>query len=383
SMGGPKPSVEGPEDAFVAKVNPSGSALVYSGFVGGTASDFASDIAIDSAGAVYISGQSNSATITGAPAGPDPSGNGGEDGFVAKVSPDGSALVYGGFIGGTDNDDARDVAVDPSGRAYVVGQTQSSSGFPAVIGPDLSLGGSMDGYVARINPAGTGFDFAGYVGGASQDFLRGVALAPNDVLYVGGGSSSGQFAPPGRKALGVPSSSDAFVATVPTSGAAVTSLRLIGGSDGDAASAIALDGAANAYLVGETQSTLGFPAVVGPDLDYNGDPVDGFVAKMQTLERCKGRPVTRLGSNTKDQIVGTGKADVVLAEGGNDRVTSKGGNDRVCGGKGNDRVKAGGGKDLVLGQGGRDNLNGGAGKVDKCVGGAGKDAGKNCERGKV
>src|SRR5439155_1053344 len=99
------------------------------------------------------------------------------DAFVAKVNSSGTALVYAGYIGGSSNDFGLGIAVDSSGNAYVVGQTQSSeTSFPVAIGPDLTYNGGFDAFVAKVNVGGTALDYCGYIGGEANDLGFGVAV---------------------------------------------------------------------------------------------------------------------------------------------------------------------------------------------------------------
>src|SRR5205085_10376622 len=117
-------------DAFVAKVKPDGTSLLYAGYLGGSSDDQGRGIAVDSAGSAYVAGSTTSATFP-VKAGPQLSYQGGRDGFVAKVTPDGAGLVYSGYVGGAPAgntagiDDIRSIAVNSAGNAYFMGQTTS------------------------------------------------------------------------------------------------------------------------------------------------------------------------------------------------------------------------------------------------------------------
>jgi hypothetical protein len=142
-------------DAFVAKVNAAGTALVYCGYIGGSLADEGFGIALDGSRNAYVLGVTSSAEATfPVTVGPDLSYNGGTyDAFVAKVNAAGTALVYCGYIGGSGNDWGDGIAVDGSGNAYVTGYTVSTEAtFPVAGGPDLSYnGGTYDAFVAKIS----------------------------------------------------------------------------------------------------------------------------------------------------------------------------------------------------------------------------------------
>jgi hypothetical protein len=186
---GPDLTFNGAVDAFVAKVNAAGTALVYCGYVGGSGQDFGYGIAVDSSGNAYLTGYTFSTEATFPVAvGPDLTYNGGHaDAFVAKVNAAGTALVYCGYIGGSGDDLGFGIAVDSSDNAYVTGFTDSSEAtFPATVGPDLTYNGGEDAFVAKVNAAGTALVYAGYIGGNGEDHGYGIAVDTLGNAYVTG-----------------------------------------------------------------------------------------------------------------------------------------------------------------------------------------------------
>ncbi|MDQ3583131.1 MAG: SBBP repeat-containing protein, partial [Pseudomonadota bacterium] len=146
-------------DAFVAKVNASGTALVYAGYLGGDGDDRGLGIAVDKKGNAYVTGITSSTEASfPVKGGPDPTFNGdfGDvDAFVAKVNASGTALVYAGYIGGDGGDVGNGIAVDKKGNAYVTGITSSTeTSFPVKGGPDLTFNGSADAFVAKVSETG-------------------------------------------------------------------------------------------------------------------------------------------------------------------------------------------------------------------------------------
>jgi hypothetical protein len=275
-------------DAFVAKVNPAGTGLIYAGYIGGTGDDGGRGIAVDAAGNAYVSGftQSSQASFP-VTVGPDETYNGGLfDAFVAKVDPAGTGLVYAGYIGGSGQDEGFDIAVDSAGDAYVDGVTPSSeASFPVTVGPDVTYnGGGSDGFVAKVNAAGSALDYAGYIGGAGDDNAVGIAVDSVGNAYVGGTTSSSQATFPvtvGPDLTYNGGSSDGFVAKVNAAGTALAYAGYIGGGSDDSGQDIAVDSGGAAHVGGYTSSTeASFPVSVGPDLTYNGGSSDGFVAKV-------------------------------------------------------------------------------------------------------
>jgi hypothetical protein len=279
---GPDTSFNGFVDAFVAKVNATGTALDYAGYIGGTGNDSGRGIAVDSEGNAYVVGNTTSSQTSFPVAfGPDLTFNGLTDAFVAKVNSAGTALVYAGYIGGSSNDFGLGIAVDGSGNAYVVGQTQSNeTSFPVAIGPDLTYNGGFDAFVAKVNVGGTALDYAGYIGGEANDLGFGVAVDAAGNAYVTGSTASSAFPATVGPYLAPNGLDDAFVAKVKADGTALEYAGFIGGSGNDSGRGIAVDSLGNAYFTGTTLSDeTTFPVIGGPDLTYNGSE-DAFVAKV-------------------------------------------------------------------------------------------------------
>jgi hypothetical protein len=283
------PSLTGyQEDAFVAKVKADGSGLVYCGFIGGYQFEYGDAIAVDAAGAAYVVGTTESTEAQDFPVtvGPDLTFNGTQDAYIAKVKPDGTSLVYCGYIGGAADDGAADVTVDAAGNAYVGGTTESDeTTFPVKVGPDLTINntaGYQDGFVAKVKADGTGLVYCGYIGGAGNDGVGGIALDSSGCLHVCGvtNSSEATFPVSGGPDLTYNGGIDAFIAKVRADSKGLDFCGYIGGSSLEYGSGIAVDGSGNAYVTGQTSSTEAtFPVTVGPGLSWNGH-TDAFVAKV-------------------------------------------------------------------------------------------------------
>ena len=283
-------------EAFVAKLNPEGSALLYSTYLGGTGGDTGFSIAVDSGGNAYVTGQtysSNFPTTTGAfqrVCKTNGTCGGRGDAFVTKLDPTGLALVYSTFIGGDGMDWGGGIAVDRAGNAYVTGST-SSPNFPTTPGAfrrvcsdsGCSLG---DAFVAALNPAGSDLVYSTFLGGKGFDYGRSIAVDRTGNAYVTGGTNSTNFpTTPGafqtvcgdvRYALG-----DAFVAKLNPAGSALLYSTYLGGESYDVGTGIAIDGTGHAYVVGWTGST-DFPTR-NPLQAFNAGSGDAFVAKLNTL----------------------------------------------------------------------------------------------------
>ena len=269
-------------DAFVAKFDASGSALVWATFLGGSGmSDVGLAIAVDGAGSVYVGGQTDS---------PDfPVTNGshdvtlaGPDGFVVKLGPAGDTLVWGTFLGGIGGEVVRAVVLDGGGNVYTAGLTQSPD-FPTtagVIGPTYG-GGFLDGFVSAIDATGTSLLFSTYLGGLQADTAEDLARDAAGNLYVVGGASSGNFpTTPGAFDETLGGASDGYLAKLnPTATAFLYATFLGGSSDNEGAFAVAIDSAGEAYVAGVTNG-IDFPTTPGAfDVTY-GDRTDFFVTKV-------------------------------------------------------------------------------------------------------
>jgi hypothetical protein len=288
---GPDLIFNGKTDAFVAKVNASGTGLVYCGYIGGSGDDAGRGIAVDGSGNAYVSGDTSSTEATfPVTVGPDLTQNGSWDAFVAKVNASGTGLVYCGYIGGADYDDGRGIAVDRSGNAYVTGGTQSTEAtFPVTVGPDLTHNGGLDAFVAKVNASGTNLVYCGYIGGSGNDVGWGISVDKTGNAYVAGHTMSTESTFPVKVGpdLSQNDSWDAFVAKVKASGASLVYCGYIGGSSDEYGWGIAVDKSGDAYVTGLTNSTQEtFPISIGPDLIYNGKK-DAFVAKVGVRKKSR------------------------------------------------------------------------------------------------
>jgi hypothetical protein len=281
---GPDLTANGSEDAFVAKINASGTALVYCGYLGGANDDQGRGIAVDGSGNAYVAGYTLSTQATfPVVAGADMTYNGLYDTFAAKVNAAGDALVYCTYIGGSADDYGTGIAVDMSGNAYISGYTGSTAAtFCEVVGPDLIYnGGAKDGFVAKLNSAGTGLLYCGYIGGSSNDYVYGIAVDGSDNAHVVGSTSSSEASFPETVGpdLTFNGSTDVFAAKVNSGGTSLVYCGYIGGNGDEEGFGIAVDSRGCAYLTGYAAAG-NLPAVVGPDLTFN-DYYDAFVAKVK------------------------------------------------------------------------------------------------------
>jgi hypothetical protein len=178
-------------DGFVTKIASSGSSFAYSSFLGGTGSDGGNGIAVDSSGAAYVAGQTDSTDFPLQSPYQGTHGGGVNDAFVAKVGTQGSTLVYSTYLGGSSNDWGTGIAVNGAGEAVVAGHTASSD-FPVAFPTQASLGGQIDIFLTQFGASGSALAFSTYLGGSSAEFARGLGLT-SGVACVAGQSNSTDF----------------------------------------------------------------------------------------------------------------------------------------------------------------------------------------------
>jgi hypothetical protein len=263
-------------DAFIAKLNAAGTALVYSTYLGGSDGDFGVAIALDSSGSAYVAGATSSTNFPVTSGSFQTTFGGGtrQDGFVAKLSPAGSALVYSTYLGGSSGDYAHGIAVDSVGNAYVTGFT-SSTNFPGAGSSSIqpALHGFNDAFVAKLNATGTALVYSTYLGGTGQENPGTITVDSSGNAYVTGTTYSSDFpVTAGAFQSTFGGIANAFVTKVNAQGTALAYSTYLGGNNGDFGVAIAVDSSGNAYVAGDAQST-NFPVTSGAiQSALNGGP---------------------------------------------------------------------------------------------------------------
>jgi len=272
-------SLAGGSDVFVTKLDPTGSTLVYSTYLGGSADESGNGIAVDGSGNAYVTGSTNSANFPTKNAFQAALG-GGSDAFVAKLDPTGS-LIFSTFLGGSVHDAGNGIAVDGSGNAYVTGSTASAN-FPTKNGFQTALGSNNgNAFVAKFDPTGSAI-FSTFLGGSAHDAGNGIAVDGSGNAYVTGSTASANFPTknPLQPALG--GGEDAFVTKLDPTGSALVYSTYLGGSSDDFGNGVAVDSSGNAYATGGTRST-NFPTaspVQGTCGGCSSGKPNAFVAKL-------------------------------------------------------------------------------------------------------
>jgi hypothetical protein len=276
-------TLDGAYDAFVTKLNPAGSALVYSTYLGGTSYDQGIGIAVDSSSNAYLTGFTESTDFPVTPGAFQTTGPGP---FVTKINPTGSALIYSTYLGGG-QDNGYGIAVDSTGNAYVAGTTFSTN-FPTTPGAfQATLNGAYNVFVTKLNAAGSALVYSTYLGGSYQDSGFGIAVDSSGKAYVTGFAESADFpvtfgAFQTTCITGESPFSCAFVTKFNPTGSALVYSTFLGGSGLDEENTgvgIAVDGSGDAHVAGYTSST-NFPTTPGAFQTTLNGAYNAFVTKF-------------------------------------------------------------------------------------------------------
>jgi hypothetical protein len=289
--------------------------LVYSTYFGGsgTGPDQANAIVVDAQGYAYITGVTSSDGIV--LINPYQNANRGlTDGFVLKVDPTGTVVMYSTYFGGTGNDEGHGIAIDAAGNAYVTGLT-SSTNFPTTGNAvQRTKGPNQEGYLLKLNPAGNDVAYGTYLGGNGDDRGMAVALDAAGGIYVTGLTGSTDFAVLGGYQNSFQGGlADVFVTKLTAAGTVAYS-TYVGGRGNDQAYSIAVDAAGAAYVTGFTTSgnvvinpftgelqrfDRAFPLVNAFQGDFAGGSDDAFVLKLAPSGNSLAYS-TYIGGNSSD-----------------------------------------------------------------------------------
>jgi hypothetical protein len=327
-------------DAFVTKLNASGSELAYSTFLGGAGFETGFGIAVDTSGNAYVTGYTNAPDYPTTPGAFDTTLTDGFDAFVTKLNASGSELAYSTFLGGASFDRGSGIAVDRGGNAYVTGSA-SSADFPTTPGAfdtsfnggthgfvtklnasgsellystflveagygtgiavrgdnayvtgytrsadypttpgafDRTLNGAVDAFVTKLNASGSALAYSTFLGGAGDDVGLGIAVREGRAYVTGYTTSADYPTTPGAFDRTLNGAADAFVTKLNASGSELAYSTFLGGRSGEG---ISVDGGGRAYVTGLAQSAGFFPTTPGAfDTTFNGGRWDGFVTKL-------------------------------------------------------------------------------------------------------
>ena len=251
----------GNRSVFISKLNSTGTALIYSTYLGGNGDDPAFRLAVDNAGNAYVSGATNSTNF--------PTRNefqsinaGGYDAFLAKLSPSGNSLLYSTYIGGGGFDNSQGVAVDANGNAWVSGMTGSDN-FPLRNATQNSRAGGFDSFTIRLDTNQGGSSsviYSTYFGGNGDDngvgvtVDGGIAVDPAGNAYITGSTASSNLPTMNAFQASYGGNTDFFVVKRDSNGA-ILYATYMGGNANDASFGIAADSSGNAYVAAVTLSS--------------------------------------------------------------------------------------------------------------------------------
>jgi hypothetical protein len=255
---------QGGEDAFVTKLSSTGNSLIYSTYIGGSSTDWGTNVAIDNSGNAYVVGYTTSNNFPTKNA-YDSSPNGSQDAFVTKLSINGDSLIFSTYLGGTSADPGYGIAVDGSGNVYVTGFTNSSN-FPTQNPYQATYQGPypyFDAFVTKLSSSGTSLIYSTYLGGgvASEEDLQrgdcgyGIAVDGSGNAYVVGLTTSSDFPTKNPYQAEQGSITDGFVTKLGSSGDSLIYSTYLGGDARDNSRSITIDANGCAYVVGNTKSS--------------------------------------------------------------------------------------------------------------------------------
>jgi hypothetical protein len=299
----------GGADVFVTKLNPTGSALVYSTYLGGARFDQGSAIAVDAAGNAYVTGGTTSGDFPTTPGTRQPTFGGGfaKDVFVTKLNPTGRALAYSTYLGAGSDEHGYGIAVDSVGNAYVTGT--SATDFPTTPGAlQTTSPGGGNGFIAKLNPAASALVYSTYLGGSSYDQGAEIAVDAAGSAHVTGYTESTDFpTTPDARQTALLGFNDAYLTKLNPAGGALVYSTYLGGSGGDEGIGVALDSAGNAYTAGFTTSS-DFPTTPGTrQATFGGGFADAFVTKLAfqptSKDECRNGGYKQFGFKNEGQCV--------------------------------------------------------------------------------
>jgi hypothetical protein len=340
-------------DTAITKINRAGSAILYSTYLGGSSGEYPFGLAVDSAGNAYVSGYTESTdfpvtkgayqtTFAGRSATCPPPYFPCGDGFITKINPSGSQLVYSTYLGGSGDDYIENMAIDKAGNAFVTGTTDSSD-FPVTAGAfqttiPCTFSACGVAFVTKLNPSGSALQYSTYLGGSAGSSGTGIAVDGSGNTYVGGNTSSPDFPVTSgayQKALtvglcGTPPSyqcPDIFFSKLNFSGSKLLYSSYLGGKGWDTIYGLTLDNSNNVYMAGFTASS-DFPTTAGAykttfgggtcNAWYSVSCSDAIVVKFNASKAGPASLVysTYYGGNREDQA-----ASVAVNASGNAFVT--------------------------------------------------------------
>ena len=270
----------GSYDAFVSKFSSSGTALLFSTYLGGSDDDRGFSIAVDPFYCVYLTGDTISYNFPTRNPYQSSHGGGTRDAFVSKFSSSGTALLFSTYLGGNAYDDGCGIVVGSADRAYLGGST-SSFDFPIKNPYQPANAGAVNAFVSKLSSSGSSLIFSSYLGGSTYDYPRGISLDSANCAYLIGDVYSDNFPTLNSYQASRSGANDAFVTKFSSSGSSLCYSTYLGGDSLESGEGIALDSNRCAYVTGETES-LDFPTRDAYQVSWGGGDGDAFVSKFSS-----------------------------------------------------------------------------------------------------
>lgn len=299
----------GSGDIFVSKLNLALNQLLYSTYLGGNSSEHAVGIAVDSTGAAYISGHTQSPDypiVAGAYSATFDTTTGFTP-FVTKFTPAGNALQFSTFYGGSSYEYPYGIALDNAQNVYVCGYTNSPN-FPTPGGFQTLFAGNSDGYVVKFNPSGSNIVWATFLGGSQFDLVQSIAVDSQQNVYCTGQTSSTNFpmTPPLLNSV-APGNGDAFACRINAQGNTLSWSTYLGGNNGDYGMAVSVGQTGNVTVFGGTNSS-DFPVTGGAIQPTLRGASDFFIVRINNeAPSGPGPSLTQYRSN-QTTVIATGGA---------------------------------------------------------------------------
>jgi len=270
-------------DAFISKLSADGTTLLWSTYLGGNGQDIAYDIAINAANEVFVTGYTVSADFPISAGAYQPVYNG-NDAFVTKLNAAGNTILYSTYLGGSMQERGEAIYINGANEAYIAGRTYSSD-FPTTAGAFQTVFGgavaTIDGFVTKLNAAGTGLIYSTYVGGTGSEVAWDLTVNSLGEAYICGSTSSADFpVTAGAYQTANQGNYDVFVTKLNANGDGLIYSTFIGGASVEWCWAIDINAAGQAYVTGFTGG--GFPVTAGAFQTVYGGGGDVFVARLNS-----------------------------------------------------------------------------------------------------
>ena len=301
-------------DAFVARLNATGTNLIYSTFLGGASTENGEAISINNLNEAFVTGYTQSIDFPTQGAF-DNAYNGSADVFVTKLSAAGNALIYSTYLGGLLWDRPRKIVTNNLGEAYVTGLTLSVD-FPTLSAYDNALEGTQDAFVTKLNAAGNALLYSTYLGGSGVDAGNGIAINGGGEVFITGSTVSSNFPLLNAYDNSYNNTGDTFAAKLDATGNSLIYSTFIGGSDIDVGWNVTINAANEAYIIGTTKSA-NFPVDAGAIMSGNKGGYDLFFVHLNSSGNSLACGSTIFGGDWHDYspsplILKSGTADTLI-----------------------------------------------------------------------